>query len=429
LVGADDSPETFINLTFVKHLTHASSQSLRLNFEADKPHKLGFFSISDHFMPRLPCCSAVPTLLFFIFGSGYPVLNSVILVGAYPYRPGLTLQFHKPWFQLTIMFLGMAAFVLPSVIRRGLSPSHPLRVPLSARLFRRASLPALCCLGASAMQTKALMAMPPSVWQAFFGFRLLFATLFASTFRRRGLLLRDWGGLFLCVSGMALSGAAALVRSSGGTGAAADVFAAFLLAILSHALQALQTISEEGLLRDDAVNAATLAAYEGLWGAAVAILVFLPLCAILSPADSFGFYENPVETFELLGKSVKLSLLIVAFFVCVTVYTLCGIVVTRRTSATQRNVCEMARPLGVWAIAAVVNGATKESGIGEPIDRYTVVELAGFLVTIAGVVVYENVGTCKKEKQLIIGHEPLLTTSLVDDVESMQTGDSQGTVC
>jgi hypothetical protein len=199
---------------------------------------------------------------------------------------------------------------------------------------------------------------------------------------------------------MALSGAAALARGSAGTAdSTLNIFTAFLLAILSHALQALQTIFEEGLLHDDAVNATTLTAYEGLWGAVICIFVFVPVCAILDPVNSFGFYENPIETFQLLGKSAKLSLLIVGFFACVTLYAFFGIVVTRCTSAIQRNLYEMVRPFGVWGIAAVVNAASADSGVGEPIDWYTIVELAGFLVTILGVVVFEKVAACAKERE------------------------------
>jgi hypothetical protein len=383
-----------------------------------------FSEAPDHAMTRPDRRALLWLALLFAFGSAYPVLNSAVLVGACPWRSGLTLQFRKPWFQLTITLLGMAAVALPSALCRRLPASHPLRVSIGARLFRRAAAPALCCAAACALRTKALVAMPPGVWQAFFGFR----RLFAAAFRGRAPLLRDWGGLFLCASGMALSGAAALAR---GAPAAPDILGAFLVAIASHALQALQALAEERLLRDGAAGAATLAACEGLWGAAIAILVLIPIAAILSPAHSLGLYENPAEAFELLAGSARLALMVAAFFVCVTTYAFFAVVAAGHTSAVQRSLCEAATPLGVWAIAAVAHALSTDSAIGEPIDRYAILEVAGFLVTAGGVVVSEKPAACERARDAdsVVSQAPLLLRDEQNEVESINAGEYCSKAC
>jgi hypothetical protein len=232
---------------------------------------------------------------------------------------------------------------------------------------------------------------------------------------------------------MALSGVAALARgseSNSSTGSTGEIFFAFLLAILSHGLQAFQTILEEKFLHDENVNVATLTAYEGVWGSFFCIFVLVPICAILSPNRSFGIYENPIETFELLGGSVKLSLLVVAFFIVVTAYSFFGILVTSYTSAIQRNVYEMVRPLGVWVLSAFVYWQSEGTQIGEPIDWFTIGEVTGFIVTLFGVLVFERIKWTTKCQccRKIVDGKGVSTTSLLtdtlnqpDEVETIST--------
>jgi hypothetical protein len=229
--------------------------------------------------------------------------------------------------------------------------------------------------------------------------------------------LVHWGGLFLCVIGMAFSGSAVLARSTETAGAEAtsEIFPAMLLAILSHALQAFQTIMEERFLGDDAVNAATLTVFEGVWGSFICIFVFLPACAILNPSESMGLYENSIESFQLLGKSVKLTVLVVGVFVCVAAYSFFGILVTQCTSAVQRNLLEMLKPLAVWGLCAIMHWQSTDERIGEPIDKFTIFELLGFLLTIGGIVVLEKIWICAQPRP---EHRRMSTLSLLRDSPS-----------
>lgn len=336
-------------------------------------------------------------VMFFVFGACVPVLNSIILKDNFPWKNGLALRFRKPWFQLTTQFFGMSLFVIPSMIYRRSKNNEKnlrfIRVHGGWKEFRKVALPALCNIIATGFQNKALMYIPTSVWQVFFGFQVLFATLFAVTYRRQKLLLVDWLGLFISVAGMSFSGVAALLRGIGTNGdqSISGIFFSFIIAIISHGVQAFQTIIEEQLLHDDGINTATLTAYEGVWGLYVCVFMILPFVATMSPTDSFEFYENTVETFEMMGKSKRLVLLIVVFLICVTMFSFFGIAVTELSSAIHRNMYEMVRPVPVWILSFVTYYITDNKALGEPIDGNTILELTGFGISVIGSLIYNRV--------------------------------------
>jgi drug/metabolite transporter (DMT)-like permease len=358
----------------------------------------------------------VSIVLFFFAGSCVPVLNRVLLRGQFPWHHGLELEFRKPWFQLLAQFLGMSLFIIPSVIYRRIRTHSPnyLVISTNTRIFPRIVFPSLCNIIASILQNQALVYVHASVWQVFYGFQVLFATLFSVTLRRSQLFLADWTGLFVTVSGMAFTGVAALLRgiSIGAGEQVSEIFTGFVLAIASNGVRAFQTILEEKLLHDSGINGATLTAYEGIWGTYICVFILLPLCQIVSPTHGWGFYENTVESFQMLGHSLGLGLLVLSYLFFVTFYSYFGIVITDLSSAIHRNLYEMIRPLPVWALSTVSYYIAKTSA-GEPLDRFTPLEVAGFAVSIGGSLIYNRIArfpcfTYPERAKLRRGTAPLL---------------------
>lgn len=334
-------------------------------------------------------------MCFFIFGSCVPVLNSVILRDKFPWKNGLRLQFRKPWFQLTGMFFGMTIFVIPVLIYRRLESRQLafMRVSWTFGMFRKVALPAVCNFVATGLQIKALMYLPTTVWQVFFGFRVLFATLLAVTYRRQQLLLVDWLGLFISVAGMSFSGVATLLRGIAreDNQTISDMFFSFIIVILSHGVQAFQTIFEEKLLHDEGINTATLTAFEGIWGLYISVFIVLPFFGVISPTGQLELYENTLETFEMLGKSKRLVALVLLYVLFVTMFSFFGIAVTELSSAIHTNMYEMVRPLPVWLLSFATYYISGNEALGEPLDLYTVLELGGFATSVIGSLIYNRV--------------------------------------
>jgi hypothetical protein len=331
--------------------------------------------------------------LFFTFGSVFPVLNSAILRAEFPWHNGLTLAFRKPYFQLTAEFVGMALFIIPSVIYQRLR-SHAagyLVVSMNFDLFPKTVFPSLCNIISTGLQNHALLSIPATVWQIFYGFRVLVVTIFAVASPAQHLLLAHWLGLFVTVSGMAFSGVAALRRGmQKATDSVSDLFFSFILAIASHGVQGLQNILEEKLLHGEGINSATLTAFEGIWGSFVCVLIILPICATFNPTHSFGFYENTFETFEMFRLSRNLVAVIVFFVIVVTLYSYSGIAVTELSTALHRNIFEVIRPLPIWVLNTLVHHLSHNPRLGEPVDLWTLLELTGFGVYVLGLCIFNG---------------------------------------
>lgn len=335
--------------------------------------------------------------MFFLTGAFVPVLNSIILHGQYPYKDGLYLQFKKPQFQLWALFLGMTAFFIPSYIYKKYIKKKSGRIRSTRSqliIFRQVSIPAICNIIATLFLNKSLIFMDTTVWQIFFGFQILFATLFAITIRKQHLFLVDWLGLFVSVAGMCFSGVAALLRvnTTENSQTITEIFFSFIICIFSHGITAFQTILEEKLLHDLNLDGATLTAYEGLWGLFICTFILLPISSIIPQSDDFmGIYENSLETFQILGNSKDLIFLLVGYILTVSLFSYFGITITDFSTAIHRNLYEIIRPLPVWILSVTARYIQESSYIGEPIDKYTALELSGFLIAMIGSFIYNRI--------------------------------------
>ena len=332
---------------------------------------------------------------FFFFGSLYTVLNSVVLKSEFAWKSHLTLEFHKPWFQLFLMQIAMTCYEIPNVIRKLIvrtSKKQPNPSPFpTLSLFRSSALPSICQLLSTVMQFYGLIYIPAAVWQVFFGFQVLFATLFAVTIRKQKLYLVDWLGLFICVSGMCFSGVSALLRGirSDNSDNITRIFFSFIILIMAHGISAYQTILEEKLLHETSIDSVQLISFEGIWGTYICIFICLPICSILPFNRTIGIYENTIESFIMLSKSYTLDLLLLGYMASISLYQFFGINVTKFSTAIHRNLYEMMRPFFVWLISIVAQQIT--SNINEPLDRYSFLEIFGFVFSIFGSLIYNRV--------------------------------------
>jgi len=331
--------------------------------------------------------------MFFVCGSFVTVLNSIILKNSYPWRYNTYLQFKKPWFQNWIMFIGMSIFFIPNTIKYLRKRKESEDGVSIFVLFRESSLPSLLYILATVLQNYALIYMPPTVWQVFFGFQILFTTLFAVTYRKQHLYLVDWLGLFISVAGMSFTGVAALLR---GTDTSTDsevttIFFMFIIAIFSHGVKSFQTILEERLLHDRKITGSELTGLEGIWGFYVSTFISLPICNVLSPGGRLGLYENTLESFEMISMSAVLRNLLIGFFISVTLFSYSGLLITEFSTAIHRNMYEIIRPLPVWLLSLAARYLTGIEGVGETVDRYTILEMAGFAISVIGSIIYNRV--------------------------------------
>lgn len=373
-------------------------------------------------------------VFFFATGGMMPVLNSVVLRTKWAYKYGLTLKFQKPFFSTFAMFLGMSIFSVQFLItfikskckktKKRETESHSEQTvssmasmdavnavqlettPRNSKkneindesvfswiVFRDVCLPSIMHLAASILQTYSLMYMPTTVWQVFHGFQVLFTTLFAVTYLKQQLFLVDWLGLFINVSGICFTGVAGLLRGiKKSDDSISTIFLMFILSILSHGIKSLQTVLEEKILKTHNLASVKLISYEGLWGLYFMLLIVMP--AVFALPVSNPLYEDVIETGVELTYSRGLIITFLSYTVVVTLFTFAGVLVTSHSTAIHRNMYETLRPLAVWVLSVMFQYVMDKADIDEEIDKYTILELIGFAVSVVGSLIYNRVWRC-----------------------------------
>lgn len=336
------------------------------------------------------------SILFFIStGTMTTILNSIILKKKYRYKYGLSLEFNKPIFQTFVMFTGLMLFSCALFCKKKLSHFRSDNITSEQnkvkkwRIIRVSSVPSILCIIASILQAYTLRIMSTTLWQVFHGFRVLFTSVFYIYLMKQHLFLVDWLSLFLTVFGILLPGVAYLIRGNkDDTGSeTVDLFFAFVLSIVSHAITALKTVLEEKIIRNYDVVPSRLASYEGVWGFLIFLFIVLPLAqssltSILS--------EDTIDSLKRFLYSLALTLFILSYLIHVTLYSFSGIYITSSASAIHTNIFETIRPVFVWIITIILHYTVDKDVFEEKIDAFTTLEMTGFLITLAGSLIYNR---------------------------------------
>jgi drug/metabolite transporter (DMT)-like permease len=286
----------------------------------------------------------IATLTFFTCGSVNTVLNNVIYNCAARGWHGRFHTFRKPWFMDWSMFLGMSLGIFNTQTFRTFTcaPHEPGGKLRGWSLFRQVSLPGLCDLLGTYLSNIALLYLAPSIWQMLRGSELIFTATWAIVYRHKKLGLADWVGVGVTVVGVAVVGISSILTEphpSSTTHAPASMqIMAMILILVAMGLAALQTVLEEELLHDVDATACELVSYEGLWGVYFTSLFALPLAQIMPENAGEGLFEHTLESFQMLGASLKLFGLWFAFVVAVFAYNLSGLALCAYTSAISRTI-------------------------------------------------------------------------------------------
>jgi drug/metabolite transporter (DMT)-like permease len=298
------------------------------------------------------------------------------------------------------MFLGMSFLVLNTPLFRTFRcpryvPGQPAR---GWGLFRLVAIPACCDLTASILQSVALLYLVPSVWQIFRGSILLFTALFAICYRHRRLRPVDWAGVVVTIIGITIVGISAVVNRGSGDDKSAirnsstgmRVLSMFLM-IIAQGFQAFQTIVEEELLHDVDADVSEIVAFEGFWGLYLQTFITMPLANILPEDAGEGLFEHSIESFKMLFSSGRLAVITVLFCLTIAGLNWSGMHVTSVSSAIHRNIYAALRPIAVWALSVIVYYVWPDSGAGEKVDKWSLLQGAGFIVSVFGSFIYNRV--------------------------------------
>ncbi|PSC76686.1 Solute carrier family 35 member F6 [Micractinium conductrix] len=312
----------------------------------------------------------------------------------------------------TVMFCGMSfclplAFMLERKQRRAAKaaaaasdaaePLLPAAEPAGPRHGELAQalmlfIPTAFDLVATVLMNVGLLSVTASVYQMMRGAEMLFAALFAVLFLRRTLNRYHYGGIGCCVVGIALVGVSSMLSGEGSAShpvSQRSMLIGMGLIILSQCVQAAQITFEDFFMADLAIPPLKIVGYEGVLGAATMLLLVLPVVQRLPGVDGKGLHEDSVDTWHMITHSSVIAGVLAVQMSALLLYNVAGMCVTGHLGAVFRTVLETTRTLFVWLVDLVLFYTPLGMGkLGESWSVYSWIQAAGFVVLVAGTVIY-----------------------------------------
>lgn len=335
-------------------------------------------------------------------------------------RDGKNRLFTKPWAMTTLMFVGMS-LCLPLAYwqqfqARKKRDTHEAAQALLGELPQGKqrhsemkeifllTIPTIFDLIATVLMNVGLLSVTASVYQMMRGAEMLFAALFSVLFLHRTLNKFHMGGILCCVVGISLVGAASLLAGEGSAThhiSQWQMFVGMSLIVLSQAVQAAQITFEDFFLSNMDIAAMKIVGFEGVWGAAAMILVLLPVVQHVPGEEGSGLHEDSIDSLHMIFHSKTIATVLLVDMAALLFYNLSGMAVTGHLGAVFRTVLETTRTLFVWLVGLLLFYTPLGFGkLGESWSRWSLVQAAGFLVLVAGTLIYGR-GDEVEEKQVM----------------------------
>lgn len=301
------------------------------------------------------------------------------------------------------MFAGMTLCILLETHHRAQMQAQ------SSTKVTIVAIPALLDLLATACGTTGLLYTTVSVYQMLRGGMLVATAILSVLFLNAKLTRKNWGGIALCCLGICVVGYSN-IYSEGNPQDSSNVRFGVLVILFGQILQAAQGVVEEYLLSNLNMSSIRVVAWEGLFGMLHCFVWVFPLVQIL-PGRDHGKMEDIIDAAYMTVHSSTIAIMIIADMGIMLLYNWCGMEVTNALSASHRVVMETLRTVAIWVADLFLFYVVTNGKFGEEWTNYSYVQIIGFLLLVAGSVMY-NYDTLfvKEEKE----SEPLIEVKVED---------------
>ncbi|WIA30810.1 hypothetical protein OEZ86_000868 [Tetradesmus obliquus] len=315
--------------------------------------------------------------------------------------------FQKPWAMTTTMFIGMT-FCLPVAYykewkqEQERKQKEDLEEPLlatangvvkgSLKETLLLAIPSFFDLVATVLMNVGLLSVTASVYQMMRGAEMLFAALFAVLFLKRHLNRFHYMGIGCCAAGICMVGMSSVLSGEGSSTHAVSTEEMLLgmgLIVASQAVQAAQLTFEDFFMADLAMDPMKIVGFEGLFGSFFMLAILLPLAYVLPGPEGLGLHENTLDTLAMIKSSKGLQTVLGIDMFALLAYNMSGMMVTDHLGAVFRTVLETMRTLFVWLLGLLLFYTPLGMGqLGESWTPWSYLQAAGFVVLVAGTMVY-----------------------------------------
>jgi len=321
--------------------------------------------------------------------------------------------FDKPFFQSIAMFASMFLALPVSWVGGCIDKKRNKKNPYAEQLIEVniqtpgqkkkksnpliIAVPACFDLIASTMMTYGLIYVSVSIFQMLRGSMVIFSTVLSRIFLPgRRVKTHQLIGIITCFIALCIVGTAGfLIPQPQGDTSPTSMAIGISLVILSQIVQAGQIVTEEFLLKDLTLRPLSVVGFEGLWGTLLMIFVACPIAYVVPGYDystmKHNSLENTIDSFLCLASNKNLIIAVLLFCVAVFLYNCYGMLITDSFSAINRTIFEAVRTAVVWIVSLIIQAIKPGSPYGEIWNKYSFVELAGFILLFFSSLIYNGV--------------------------------------
>jgi drug/metabolite transporter (DMT)-like permease len=278
-------------------------------------------------------------------------------------------EFTHPYFLTSLMFIGESFCLLLYKY------NHPRSL-----LNYSYSIPAFFDLCASTLMLIALILSSVSVYQMMRGLIIIIVGLYSSLFLKEKIFPHQFLGMALCFVGLFIVGLSSLLTSS--TSAKNPGLGIFLM-VLSQFFAGGIYVSEQYLMKKQKTDPLQVVGTEG----SIGFFYYLFLLPVLNliPCESkdycnFGYIENSVQALSDIFHNFWLGMAVLQVMICVTLFNISGVHVTKHAGAVARSTIDTSRTLIIWCLGILLGW-----------ENFSFLQLGGFGLVVLGTLTYNEI--------------------------------------
>jgi len=224
------------------------------------------------------------------------------------------------------------------------------------------------------------------------GSMIFFGGVFTVLIFRKNLPRRRWLGIGIVMGGLILVGGSGMLRGPGSgdstKATSSQALLGVMLVLSGSALNSLQGVAEEKLMKGTVVDPMEVVGWEGIWGSLVCLVVLLPIAQAVSGGD-LGCAENTRDTLMQMTGSAGVMFVLIGYALALALMNNYSQVVSKNLSAVHRMLINTLRTVIIWVVNLFIFYALPGGeSYGEKWDIYSLMQLGGFAVLVCGTVVY-----------------------------------------
>ncbi|WFD34286.1 hypothetical protein MCUN1_001125 [Malassezia cuniculi] len=251
--------------------------------------------------------------------------------------------------------------------------------------------PTICDILSTTLMNVALLIMPVSVFQMTRGALVLWVGLFSVIFLHYHMRIHQWLSLGMVMSGVLVVGLSSLVldkpahTEATGSNEALGTLIGLALVLFAQVFAASQFVAEEKIMAKYDVEPMLAVALEGLFGTLIVLFV-MPLMHYFVGSTEWGRggMFDMVTAYRQITNSPGVMISMVLVALCISMYNMFGLKVTRTVSATARSTLDTCRSLGIWMVSIALGWE-----LLQPLSA--TVQITGFSMLAYGTFVFNGI--------------------------------------